>query len=71
MKRKDLQKPNMAKAVNGSDTFTFEGRKSGGDKATEMRTGWPEWKKGTFESKMIELNRRFDEKGMEVKFKNG
>tara|TARA_R110000824_G_scaffold61410_5_gene163328 strand:+ start:311 stop:556 length:246 start_codon:yes stop_codon:yes gene_type:complete len=61
MKRKDLQKPDMAKAVNGSDTFTFEGRKSGGDKATEMRTGWPEWKKGTFERLIEASGKRFDD----------
>ena len=59
----------MVKAVNGSATFTFDGRKSGGDKAREMRTGWPEWKLGTIEKILIAEGRRFDEPGMEVKFK--
>ena len=60
----------MKNAVNGAKTFTDEGRQKAADKIRETRTGWPIYKKGTFEEKIKELNRRFDEKGMEVKFKN-
>lgn len=54
---------------NGNQSFTQAGREKAAAKIREKREGWPEWKKGAFEAKMKELNRRFDEAGMEVKFR--
>jgi hypothetical protein len=54
----------MTNPKNGSQTFTNQGRIKGAQKHREYRSGWPKWKKGAFEAKMIELNRRFDEPGM-------
>ena len=34
---------------------------SSGDKATEMRTGWPEWKIGVFERLIEASGKRFDD----------
>lgn len=56
-------------AKNGNSTFTAAARRLGGQKATQMRSGWPEWKKGTIEDNLTAAGRRFDEPGMEVKFK--
>lgn len=54
---------------NGNKTFTQEGRQLAAAKIRETRTGWPIHRKGAFEEKMKELNRRFDEPNMEVKFR--
>ena len=54
---------------NGNQTFTDRGRQFAAEKIRETKSGWPEWKKNCFEAKMKELNRRFDEAGMEVKFR--
>tara|TARA_R110002167_G_scaffold327873_1_gene534205 strand:+ start:115 stop:342 length:228 start_codon:yes stop_codon:yes gene_type:complete len=69
MKRLDLTAPCMKNAVNGARTFTDEGRKIASLKIKELRSGWPEWKKGTFEKIMTEMGRRFDEPGMEVRYR--
>ena len=61
-----MKKPNPK---NGNQTFTDQGGQFAAEKIRETKTGWPEWKKGRFEAKMKELNRRFDEPGMEIKFR--
>tara|TARA_R110002020_G_scaffold467318_2_gene690795 strand:+ start:1222 stop:1431 length:210 start_codon:yes stop_codon:yes gene_type:complete len=61
-----MKKPNPK---NGNQTFTDQGRQFAAEKIRETKSGWPEWKKNRFEAKMTELNRRFDEAGMEVKFR--
>jgi 2'-5' RNA ligase len=48
-------------------SFTDEGRKKGQKKRNENNIGWPEVKKERFSKRMEELNRRFDEPGMEIK----
>jgi len=57
------------KRKNGNQSFTAEGREKAAAKIREQRSGWPDFKKGTFEKKIIALGRRFDEPGMEVKLK--
>ena len=54
---------------NGNRSFTQAGREKAAAKIRERRSGWPEWKKGTFEKIMTALGRRFDEPGMQVTFK--
>ena len=61
-----MKKPNPK---NGNQSFTQAGREKAAAKIREKREGWPDFKKGRFEAKMKELNRRFDEAGMEVKFR--
>jgi|TARA_R110002072_G_scaffold85965_1_gene194213 hypothetical protein len=71
MKRLDLTAPCMKNAVNGAKTFTAKGRKIASLKIKEFHSGWPEWKKGTFEKIMTASKRRFDEPGMEIRFLKG
>ena len=52
-----------------TETLTKEGRSKGGCKAHEHHYGWPERQAGNFDRRMLEAGRRFDELGMEVKFK--